>query len=222
MVSWMSDWLKQIVLLVLIATFIDLILPNSRLDRYVKLVMGLLIIMAILAPIFGLLSDDLDLGSLAFLPSAPAFSQMDSVEEIKQKSETLKEEQQQIIRQQAEQRMREAIKSELEKHFPVEVKKTEVKLRISGDENELERVSVSLLPQKSETSTDMSPVEPVNIDLDPAAQAPKKETIPDFTPIEQDVMRYIEKTWNVPVENIDVEIYKQTGTSFIEHRVYLT
>lgn len=110
----------------------------------------------------------------------------------------------------------------MEKHFPVEVKKTEVKLRISGDENELERVSVSLLPQKSETSTDMSPVEPVNIDLDPAAQAPKKETIPDFTPIEQDVMRYIEKTWNVPVENIDVEIYKQTGTSFIEHRVYLT
>ena len=71
MVSWMSDWLKQIVLLVLIATFIDLLLPNNRLDRYVKLVMGLLIILAMLSPVFQLLSEDHDLRSFAFLEFKP-------------------------------------------------------------------------------------------------------------------------------------------------------
>ncbi len=216
MVSWISDWLKQIILLVLIATFIDLILPNSQLDRYVKLVMGLLIIMAILSPIFGLLTDDLDLESLAFLPSVPAYSRMDSIEEIKQKSETLKQEQQQTVRQQAEQKLGQAIKNELEEHFPVEIKKSEVKLQVSGDE--VESVSVSMLPQKSESFMGMKAVEPVNIDLD----SPKRETKPDFKPLEQDVMRYIEKNWNVREKNIEVEIYEQTGTSFIGQRVYLT
>lgn len=83
MVSWMSDWLKQIVLLVLIATFIDLLLPNNRLDRYVKLVMGLLIILAMLSPVFQLLSEDHDLRSFAFLSSSPALSKEVSMEEIK-------------------------------------------------------------------------------------------------------------------------------------------
>ncbi|MBA4600903.1 stage III sporulation protein AF [Thermoactinomyces mirandus] len=224
MISWMSDWLKQIVLLVLIATFIDLLLPNSRLDRYVKLVMGLLIVMAILSPIFGLLSDDLDLESLAFLPSAPAFSPLDSMEEIEQKSEALKQEQQQMVRQQAEQKISQSIKAGLEKHFPVEVKKSEVRLRMGDDTggNEVERVSVSILPQESDSKTGMKPVEPVYIDLDPAVSAPKKETEPDVRPLKQDVMRYIEKNWEVPMENIDVEIYRQKETSLVDHRVYLT
>ncbi|MGA8941739.1 MAG: stage III sporulation protein AF [Thermoactinomyces sp.] len=219
----MSDWLKQIVLLVLIATFIDLILPNSRLDRYVKLVMGLLIIMAVLGPIFQLLSDDLDLRSLAFLPSVPAFSQMDSMEEIEQNSKTLKQEQQQIVRQQAELRLGEAIKTELEKHFPVEVKKAEVKLQISSNasENEVEKIHVSLLPQKSESSLGMKPVEPVNIDWN-SESAPNKETKPDLKSLEQDVMQYIEKNWNIQVEKVDVEIHAETETSFMDHRIYLT
>ena len=52
MIELLSGWLKQIVILVLIAAFMDLLLPNNSMERYIKLVMGLLIILAILSPVF--------------------------------------------------------------------------------------------------------------------------------------------------------------------------
>jgi len=58
--EFVGGWLKQIILLVLVATFFDLLLPNNSMERYVKLVMGLLIIFAILNPIFSLLDKNLD------------------------------------------------------------------------------------------------------------------------------------------------------------------
>ena len=65
MIAFLSNWLKEIVLLILIATFIDLLLPNRSMERYVKLVMGLVIILAILAPIISLLNKNVDLSKLS-------------------------------------------------------------------------------------------------------------------------------------------------------------
>lgn len=52
--AWFVLWLKKIILLVLLAAFLDLILPNTSLQRYVKMVMGLLILLTIITPIFSL------------------------------------------------------------------------------------------------------------------------------------------------------------------------
>lgn len=62
--TWLTLWLKKIILLVLLAAFLDLILPNTSLQRYVKMVMGLILLLTIISPIFSLFSlsqDDLAL-----------------------------------------------------------------------------------------------------------------------------------------------------------------
>ncbi|CAM2809591.1 stage III sporulation protein AF [Paenibacillus sediminis] len=56
--SWLSEWLKEIIFIILLATFVDLILPNRSMERYVRLVLSLLILLTLLTPIIDLLTKD--------------------------------------------------------------------------------------------------------------------------------------------------------------------
>lgn len=48
-------WIKQIILLVLFATFLELLIPSNNYKKFIKVVMGLLILLAVLQPMLDLL-----------------------------------------------------------------------------------------------------------------------------------------------------------------------
>lgn len=52
--NWLGQWLKEITMIILLATFIDLILPNRSMQRYVKLVLSLIILLTLLSPVLKL------------------------------------------------------------------------------------------------------------------------------------------------------------------------
>ncbi len=51
MMEWVREWLRNIIVIVLLATFADLLLPNSEMQKYAKMVLGLLVIITIISPI---------------------------------------------------------------------------------------------------------------------------------------------------------------------------
>ena len=51
MINFLSSWAEQIVLAVIIATIIELILPNSKNKKYIQMVMGIYIMFNIISPI---------------------------------------------------------------------------------------------------------------------------------------------------------------------------
>lgn len=51
MIHILGEWVKQITMVILFASFTELLLPNSHMQRFVKLIMGLLIMYAMLNPI---------------------------------------------------------------------------------------------------------------------------------------------------------------------------
>ncbi|MDT2265204.1 stage III sporulation protein AF [Paenibacillus larvae] len=53
--EWLSGWLKTVITIILLATFVDLLLPSTKLQRYVKTVMSLFILLALLSPVMQLL-----------------------------------------------------------------------------------------------------------------------------------------------------------------------
>jgi stage III sporulation protein AF len=65
MMEALTGWLTQIVLVVLLATFIDLMLPNRTMQRYVKLVVSLFILMTILSPVLQLFGANANVRMLA-------------------------------------------------------------------------------------------------------------------------------------------------------------
>lgn len=56
--TFLGEWLKEVILVVLIAVFIELLLPNRAMERYVKFVISLLILLTLLSPLMRLFSTD--------------------------------------------------------------------------------------------------------------------------------------------------------------------
>jgi stage III sporulation protein AF len=205
-----ADWLRQIVLLVLIATFIDLLLPNHSMDRYVKLVMGLLIILAILSPVFSLIRKDWDVSALAFRNGSTDVQDMASLESIRQQGKTLERTQDRMIREQAENQMAQSIRREIEDRFHVTVTSAQVTATLPS-ENRPPGVSlVSLVvvpaePRSSGEQTVVAPVrkvEPVKIDTMKQEQTGNGQNGDDA--LSRRIRTYLEDTWHLSSSQIRV------------------
>jgi stage III sporulation protein AF len=59
--TWLNGWMREVIMIVLLATFVDLILPSRSMERYVKLVLSLLILLTLLQPIINLFTDSPEL-----------------------------------------------------------------------------------------------------------------------------------------------------------------
>ena len=51
MIQFLSSWAEQIVLAVIIATIIELILPQNRNKKYIQMVIGIYVLFNIISPI---------------------------------------------------------------------------------------------------------------------------------------------------------------------------
>ncbi|REK77346.1 stage III sporulation protein AF [Paenibacillus paeoniae] len=58
--GWLSDWLRDIIAVILLAVLVELLLPNKAMQRYARLVVGLFILLTILSPILRLLQTDMN------------------------------------------------------------------------------------------------------------------------------------------------------------------
>lgn len=55
--EWLGSWLKSVIMVVMFAAFVDLILPGKSMQRYARLVLSMLILLALLRPIINLLTE---------------------------------------------------------------------------------------------------------------------------------------------------------------------
>lgn len=58
MLDAVSAWIKTIILLVLFASFLELLLPSSGMQRFIRVIIGLLITLAILNPVLHVLENN--------------------------------------------------------------------------------------------------------------------------------------------------------------------
>ncbi|MBC8015562.1 MAG: stage III sporulation protein AF [Sporomusaceae bacterium] len=59
MVAMFTDWIKYIIFIVLFASFLELLLPNNSMQRFVRVIMGLFIMLAILNPVIDVVQNRL-------------------------------------------------------------------------------------------------------------------------------------------------------------------
>ncbi|MCH1626621.1 stage III sporulation protein AF [Ferdinandcohnia quinoae] len=58
--DFIGEWITNIILFILLAVIVDMLLPNSSMQKYVKMVTGLLLIVIILTPLFSFLNSDIE------------------------------------------------------------------------------------------------------------------------------------------------------------------
>ncbi|RKN84703.1 stage III sporulation protein AF [Paenibacillus ginsengarvi] len=180
---WLSGWLKEIIVIVLLAAFVELLLPNNAYQRYVRTVLGLFILLSLLSPLLSVFKMKWDsqkiLASVERLgdvgTGGQTFGQMRSMQAIMQDADRWR----QSDRSDAQRLMEKELAAELQSSIGGEANVTvkQVKLQISYDNNgtpSMKHMQVILDHRQSPEGTataeppgrkPIAAVEPVTIDI---------------------------------------------------------
>ncbi|MFD1428066.1 stage III sporulation protein AF [Kroppenstedtia sanguinis] len=215
MIELLSGWLKQIVVLVLLAVFMDLLLPNNSMDRYVKLVMGLLIILAMISPIFQWIHQDLDLTQLTLDTAQTEEKKLPSLSGIQQESKRLTRTQDRLVREEAQRRLEQTITTEVEQRFRVKVDQIRVQTEAEAKKVGISQVSLTVHPAEKEAKEEISPVQqveevkPVRIDGGGERKrggVEKENSSSTQSVWEKKITRYLAKTLQLQDRQVHVEV----------------
>lgn len=199
--EFLIEWVTNIILFILLATVIDMLLPNTSLQKYTKMVTGLLLIAIILTPIFKLISKDFE----TVMAQIPTFQDsgeknMENLIEL-QKKEIQASNHAYILETMAVQ-LEKGVEEELMEQFGLEIAKIELTTKNDSQESfpeNLEMVTVQL--KQPETSlTTVEAIQPVSITTD--TPLPSK----DPTEESEKIAAFLSQAWNVTEKAIEVSV----------------
>ncbi|CEE01996.1 MULTISPECIES: stage III sporulation protein AF [Bacillaceae] len=203
--EFLTSWITNIILFILLAVIVELLLPQTGLQKYVKMVLGLLLIIIFLTPVFKLFSVDIDnlLNRATGKLGEEKISLENSIE--KQKIEIQKDQHAYILEQTAVQ-LEEMTEKELMKQFDYQF--AHIQLNVSdtiGLTNSIEdildnieSIHVTLIDKQEADQTVMN-VEEVNVQLG--------EQKSDFHEADMNsIASFLAKKWGVDRDIVQITI----------------
>lgn len=212
--SYLASWIQQLVLAVIVATFLDLLLPNNTMQRYVRLVMGLMILMLILSPLLTFLKSDWNMNDLFSDGRSTTNNELASLPHIQKQSEDLMEAQEKWVEDTVQSRMERAISDGIEQQFSLSVSEVSVSLSEKGEQVSVDGVVVTIDPNSSvDGNGEIETVKPVNIDLsDNRNEEETEQTSATATSSRiEEIQKWVSREWNIDVANIQIDIAEREG-----------
>ncbi|WHX99251.1 stage III sporulation protein AF [Neobacillus sp. DY30] len=199
--EFLIEWVTNIILFILIATVIDMLLPNTSLQKYTKMVTGLLLIAIILTPIFKLISKDFE----TVMAQIPKFQNsgeknMENLIDL-QKKEIQASNHAYILETMAVQ-LEKGVEEELMEQFGLEIAKIDLTTKNDSQESfpeNLEMVTVQLKQPETSVRT-VEAIQPVSITTE--TPLPSK----DPTEESEKIAAFLSQKWNVTEKAIEVSV----------------
>lgn len=204
--QFVTEWIRNIIVFLLLATMLHLILPNSNLQKYVKFVVSLLLVVLILTPLFKLLQTDVN-------EVIANFNQEKYVADgsIKNSIDTKKKEIQALTRAYSLEEMAVKMKKEVGKEFEKKYGVTVSEIKIIAAETkeevkaakDIQSVIVTLKEAEVKKNDAIETVKPVEINT----RAPRKTS--EETNIE--MKQFFSSRWQLEDKQIQVQMEGGTG-----------
>lgn len=199
--DFIKEWITNIIIFILLATVLDMLLPNSSFQKYTKIVTGLILIAIILSPVMKLFTSD-------FETAIASMGQFNSFEDEKiknsiefQKKEIQASQHAYILETMAVQ-LKTAAEEELMEQQGMEIANIELEVNDQDQRpfpENLEYVIVHVKKAEDEGET-VAVVREVEIDTN--APLPSKQTSQNTDQISS----LLSKKWNVPEKSIQIMI----------------
>ncbi len=203
--AFLTEWITNIIVFVLLATVIDMLLPSSSMKKYTKIVTGLLLITIILTPLLKLLSSDFeDVVNEMTLSSDSTNNSVENLIEIKKK-EIQASQRAYILEQMGVQ-----MKQEVEKEMMEEHGKQVVTVSLEAEDENLENLpeSISKVTVVLAEPQEEGAVETVKrVDISTRDGAKKDE--PDHETSQ--LASALAEIWNLPKDQIVVIVQGGMG-----------
>jgi|SRR5690625_3616298 len=208
--DFIMDWITQIIIFVLLASIIDLLIPTSAMKKYIKLVVGLILLLILLQPVFYIFQVDIQHElETAFSTVTSSTENEDSVENLVEFQKTdIEERQDAYILEQMAVQLIEIASDPLYERYELEISNIEFRFSEETVSQELNFESLDTVIVYVEKAKDgegaVNAVEDVVIDTeDPLT----KEDMEDFEGIEL----LLREVWEL--ENKDLIIVEEGGAS---------
>lgn len=234
MIAWLHGWLKEIILIVLLAAFVDLLLPNNAFQRYVKTVLGLFILLTLLSPLLALFREKWDSQKLLAsveqigteMAGADAFGSMKSLQAILTDADRWRQDD----RAEAQRLMERQLASELQISIGTAAKVAvkQVKLQMNYDNNgtpSIKHMQVVLdlidevpaagsPPGEASARKPIGAVQPVHIEIQVGKPEPKRKDAgltPEQLSAKQKIYEQLNRQWRLNRDEVTLLFETELG-----------
>ncbi|UFT97737.1 stage III sporulation protein AF [Radiobacillus kanasensis] len=195
--QYIMDWVTQIILFLLIAMVIDLLLPNSSMRKYIRVVVGLLLILIFLKPVFHLFEIDTNQLLSEVMPTMDTSIEEENMKNsIELKKNEIQASQRAYILDKMAVQMENSVEEELKKDYGVAI--SEIKLVMDEEASELnqetlKQVEVKLTEQDSASTGQQESIEEVVIDFGEKEEHPSERAeLPS-----EDIKNFLTEKWEL-------------------------
>ena len=197
--SFLTEWITNIIVFVLLASVIDMLLPSSNMQKYTKVVTGLLLIMIILTPLMKLFAADFE-ETLAGINLEGTVKTASVENLIEMKKKEIQASQRAYILEQMAVQMKDEVEKEMIDQYGYKVKH----IKLEADDLEklpesIMSVSIVLDTSQEEAVTTIKPIE-----IDTAKSIPKDEST-------KGIGKMLSEKWNIPRDKLVIMIEGGAG-----------
>ncbi|SJZ85764.1 stage III sporulation protein AF [Selenihalanaerobacter shriftii] len=157
MITYLEVWIKNLVLIMILTSFVELLLPKNKLEKYIRVVLGLFIVIAILNPILNLFSGNYDLREITDLLTVPK-NNTGQMASIMQRGQELKNNNQSKARSNYKKQLAKQINALLS--FDDNLPQTSIVVNLQAN-NQIENIIVKLTGKK--ISNNFSQIKPIEV-----------------------------------------------------------
>ncbi|RYD04397.1 hypothetical protein N752_13565 [Desulforamulus aquiferis] len=197
---------QVLVVIIVLAVFIEMLLPNSNMHDYVKMVMGLMVIVVVLEAGAGMVNKDFKFDLPAMTGNAEGTPGLERILEQGQRLAETK-------RQQAMEEYRQGLEKQVLAlaRLQQDLNVTGATITTAGNSNDRElgrltEIVLEISPDKQEDGTSISKVKPVDITV--GASSGGGEDKAKYTPINDSQARELARTvanfYNIPEDQVKI------------------
>ena len=199
--SFLTTWVTNIIVFILFAVVLDMLLPNSSMQKYTKLVIGLLLTAIFLTPILSLFKQDFASDIQQKIMSNGVWGGQTMENSLETKKKEIEETQQAYILEQMAVQLKTEAEKELMERSGYEIRDVEIRLidpKGEMKEENIESIHVTLEEQSAEEAEGVQPIEKVDIDLEE-----QQSLITAPSPLIQEILS---EKWGITSSKLIIEI----------------
>lgn len=200
--SFFTDWLTNIIVLILLATIVEMMLPNSEMRRYVKMTVGILLLFLILKPLLSIFTVDVE-QTFSHLVTEAVQSDYKTEKLINLQKTEIENGQRAYISEQIAVQLKEEMKEVLQTEHALTITSVEVELNEKGrdiSDLEIKTVSVHVKPHEVEED-DERVIQIEEVKIDTSQQRPL-ELYKESTNELEKIRTLLSEKWQLPEEAI--------------------
>ncbi|MDQ0161390.1 stage III sporulation protein AF [Aeribacillus alveayuensis] len=200
--SFLTDWITNIILFILLALIVDMLLPNSSMQKYAKLVISLLLVVVIITPIFKIFS--IDTHELFAEMNNPLFVHDEQIKnEMELKKNDIQAKERAYILEQMAVQMKLFAEEELMERYGIKIENillsTNPNQQQIYSEKDIDEVIVTLAESNSDTAIET--IQP--IEIKPFATERDEN---QHMALESEIIEQLALTWGIPTHKITVRM----------------